>query len=284
MSEQSTYHEIQPGFFQFPAAGPVSANIRLGAGEIRVRATDATIVTVRVSPHDNSEGSRTGVAATTVQLQGDQLVVVGPEHQGWIFRRGARLSIEIELPLGSRVRTESGAADVFLDGDLAGVVHHSGAGDLHVARVTGDLESAGGSGDVRVQHVSGDLRVKTASGDAAIGFVGGDADVDTASGDVHIDDVGGAARASTASGDIRVGVVRGKEMRARSASGDVQVGVPIGTKVWLDLVTVAGSTRTDLEVTSQQPEGGPQLTVKVNTVSGDITVRRTALPPRAAAA
>lgn len=287
MSEQTAqpgYHEIQPGFYQFPARGPISASVRLAAGEMNVTATATETITVRLSPYDGGDASRGVIAATTVQLNGDQLVVAGPENHGWGFRRSGRMRIEIELPRDSRLRADVGSADIFLDGELAEVVTHSGSGDLRVTRVSGDLETASGSGDVRVQHVGGDLRVKTASGDATVAFVGGDAGVDTASGDVHLDEVAGSARASTASGDIRVGVVRGSELRARSASGDVQVGVPVGTRVWLDLVTVAGTTRTDLEVNQQQPpEGGPQLAVKINTVSGDITVRRSSAPRAAAA-
>ena len=84
------------------------------------------------------------------------------------------------------------------------------------------------------------------------------------------------AERAAAERDIRVGAVRGAELHANSASGDVMVGVPTGTKVWLDLNTVSGSTASDLQMTGEPVSDGPVATVQVRTISGDIQIRRVA--------
>jgi hypothetical protein len=61
----------------------------------------------------------------------------------------------------------------------------------------------------------------------------------------------------------------------------VVLRVPAGTAVWLDLNTISGTTRTDLDMGAGAPPGGPDLTLRVATMSGDIDVRRAAHPAAA---
>ena len=129
---------------------------------------------------------------------------------------------------------------------------------------------------MRVGAVGGALRVKTGSGDVSADTVSGPVSVKVASGDVRIAALSGAIEVSSASGDIGLGAVHSGEVKINSASGDVSVGVPTGTSVWLDLSTVSGSTNSDLAMTGAAPEGGAALTLRVHTVSGDISVRRVA--------
>jgi hypothetical protein len=88
----------------------------------------------------------------------------------------------------------------------------------------------------------------------------------------------------TASGHVRVGATRSGTVRVHSASGEVSVGVQRGTRVWLDLLTGSGQTRTDLAMSDAAPKGTePDLTIQVRTASGDIEVHRAAVPAAAAA-
>jgi DUF4097 and DUF4098 domain-containing protein YvlB len=131
-----------------------------------------------------------------------------------------------------------------------------------------------GSGDLRATTVGGALSVRTGSGDILVTTVSGRVTANVASGDIAIEEAGGPVRASTASGDLRIECVHGDNLRVNSASGDVAVGVPFGTKVWLDLTTMSGTTTSDLEMIGPPPEGRAQLKLQVRTLSGNIHVYR----------
>jgi Putative adhesin len=264
---------------EFPCAGPLSCALRLGSGLVTVTTAEEHLASVDVQPYDGSEASRAAVASTTVKLRDHQLTIEAPDaHGGWIFRRGGRLRIDLRLPLDSTLRAHLGSADIHLDGQLSAATVNTGSGDIMLNRISGELTVHTGSGDLRADVVGGALRVETASGDARIGSVAGAAEVDSASGDVVIDEALDAVEVSTASGDAHIRAAHGNLVKVSTASGDVDVGVPAGTSVWLDLSTVSGTTRSDLEVSAAKPDSGPQLAVRVNTASGDIAVHRVGSP------
>jgi len=262
---------------EFPCAGPVNATVRVGSGVLNVTAEDSNVAVVEVSPYDDSEASRAAADNTKVQFNGDRLnIEVAETAGGWIFRRSGRVRIDLRLPIDSQLRAQTGSADVHADGRLGATTIHTGSGDSYVTETSGDLTVQSGSGDVRAERVGGILRARAASGDVSAASVAGEVIVELASGDVDIEEVGGPVRASTASGDINIASANGTNVRIRSASGDVTVGVPVGTRVWLDLSTMSGSTSTDLAMSPAAPELGAQLSLEVRTMSGDISVHRVA--------
>jgi DUF4097 and DUF4098 domain-containing protein YvlB len=266
--------------YEFAASGPVDASVRIGAGDLIVVAEPTQTVVVEVSPYDDSDASRSAAANTVVDFNRGRLRVEAPDGgTSWIFRRSARVRIEIRLPQDSRLRAHSGSADIRIDGRISAGELTTGSGDAHVGTASGDLMIRTGSGDVRTDHVGGELKVSTGSGDVYVNAVAGAVSATTGSGDVAIDDAQGTVSAQTASGDVRLHTVRSGEVRVVTASGDVSVGVPAGTRVWLDLNTVSGSTSSNLEMSSTPPAGGAQVNLRLQTVSGDIAVTRVSAPP-----
>jgi len=265
----------QPDVQEFPCSQPIKAVVRVGAGTIAVIAEDRPLVTVAVSPYAPDDASRAAAENTKVQFTGDRVSVETPETGGgWIFRRNGRVRVELRVPLDSSLQARTGSADVHAEGRLAEADIHTGSGDTYVTKTAGDLTVESGSGDVRTDEVGGALRVRTASGDVSASTVIGSASVNVASGDIEIEDASGPVRASSASGDIRVSTAHSGQIKLNSASGDVSVGVPTGTRVWLDLVTMSGSTVSDLDMTATAPQDGPQLSLEVRTMSGDINIHR----------
>lgn len=260
---------------EFSHDGPVDAQVKVGSGDLRVLAEPTSTVTVDVRPADDSDASRQAAANTLVDFSGDRLRVEVPESNGgWLFRRGPRVDIDIRLPRHSRLRANTGSADVRLDGELGMADLNTGSGDTVVGTVSGDLTVRTGSGDLRGDRVDGDLKVKSGSGDVSVGLCAGSVSITTGSGDIEIREARGEVGTHTASGDIRLQTVRSGDIRANTASGDVTVGVPVGTKVWLDVNTVSGSTTSHLEMSSAPPEGGAQVNLRLQTVSGDILIHR----------
>lgn len=257
---------------EFAVTGPIGVQVRVGGGSLSVLAEQTSTATARVTPYDDSEESMTAAEQTRVEFADGTLRIHAPEASR-SFRRG-RVAISVRVPLDSSLRADVGSATVLTEGRLGNAEVHSGSGDARIGHTTGDLNVESGSGDVRAGDVGGALRVKTGSGDVAAETVAGPVNVKVASGDVRLSHVSGPVQASSASGDIGIGSARTGEVKISSASGDVSVGVPSGTGVWLDLNTVTGTTSNDLAMTGGAPEGGATLTLRVSTVSGDITVHR----------
>jgi DUF4097 and DUF4098 domain-containing protein YvlB len=263
--------------YEFPAEGPIEASVRLGAGDIIVTASESNRVLVTVRPHDGSEASRTAADNTVVDFSDGRLRVESPDSgHGGLFRRSAQLDISLTLPIGSSLNCTSGSADVRLTGELGSADVRTGSGDVTVDHITGELSVKTGSGDLQVGRVSGQLTANSGSGDMVIRSATGVVVATTASGDLVIDEAHTSLTVRTASGDIALRSVRSGEVVANSASGDVTIGVPRGTGVWLDLNTVSGSTASNLDMAGDQPRGDTQLTLRVQTVSGDISINRAA--------
>jgi hypothetical protein len=61
----------------------------------------------------------------------------------------------------------------------------------------------------------------------------------------------------------------------QSASGDQAVGIRRGSRVHLDVRTMSGETRSDLEIEGAPPVGdGPEIDLRATSMSGDIRILR----------
>jgi hypothetical protein len=260
--------------YEFPHSGPVHLKLRLGAGELILVAEERESVVIELEP-EGGDASQRAADEARVDLSGDQLTVDVPEMSGgWLLRRSARVSITCRLPLDSTVRAKLGSADARCEGRLGGVAIEAGSGDIHVAEVAGPARLRTGSGDIRIDSAGGQLQTEAGSGDITVGWAAGPVHSSAASGNLHIQELAGPGEATTASGDITVNSIQSGRVALNAASGDIKVGVRTGTKVWLDLRAQSGDTRADLNVGATAPEGGPQASLEVRTMSGDIHVYR----------
>jgi hypothetical protein len=264
-----------PSAHEFAATGPIDINLRTHSGDVTVTAVNDPVVTVTVSPEGGGDSSWAAVEETVVSFEDNRLHIETPHSGGWLGPRRGRVRISLNVPMDSTLRAHLGSADLRTMGRLATISAHTGSGDIDVAETGGDLSAESASGDVRAGRIGGGLRAHTASGDISASDVAGDTVVNAASGDVRLGVLRGSVRAGTASGDISIGAVHGGDAGVEAASGDVSIGVPAGTSVWMDLASMSGTTRNDLQVTGE-PEGGPALRLKVHTMSGDIRIHRAA--------
>ncbi len=269
--------------YEYPAPGPITTTVKLAGGARSVSAEQRETATVDVQPFDNSEASRQAAENIKVEMRGADLIVEAPEGGSWLFRRGARLRVDIRLPLDSRLHVKLASADARCVGRYAEATLSSASGDVYVEETTGDVTAQTASGDVTVGRAGGRVKAQTASGSVNVQYAGGDLTVNSASGDARVDVAGDSVKANTASGDIDLGLVRQGTVKIHSASGDVRVGVLAGTAVWLDLSTMSGETSSDLNVGGGDvPPSGSQMTLQVRTMSGDIEIHRV-VPPTSAA-
>ena len=188
--------------------------------------------------------------------------------------RTPSFAISVITPPAVAVTVAGASADTTLRGRLDNAVLTSASGDLDVEHCT-ELQARSASGDVRVGRVEGRATVGTASGDIRITAAGGDVQARTASGDVVLGDLATDATVQTASGDVRIDRACSGTLRLTTVSGDASVSVEPGLRIWLDVQTVSGRMRSELDDDGPgEQRGTAQLTAVLKSVSGDLQLRR----------
>lgn len=256
--------------YAFSTPHPLTLRVRNPAGDVEITALETTETTVEVVPRGSS--GKDNAERTRVELSADGTVldVEAPERR---FGSAGRLTMVIKLPVGSAVNVRTASADVSCRGSLGGLEVATASGDVAADRVDGDATVSSASGDVNLGTITGSLECKTASGDVRALTVKGGCRTNSASGDVLIDGCGADVFARTASGDVQLRRTERGSLDITTMSGNVKVGVQRGTLVWLDISTLSGRTRSDLEHQDAAPvDDGDVLSISVRTMSGDITL------------
>lgn len=254
---------------RFPTAEPLTLDLRLHRGAVRVTAAETDETTVDIS-------GREAAGAMRVELAGRHLLVA-PVHR--IGRH--HLDVVVRLPAGSEVRIAAASAEVTVEGPVATATISCASGRVQVAEVDGRAELQSASGAVRVGTVHGPLELRSASGSLEVDRVTGDCTARSASGPITIGGADGDVTAQSASGSIRVREAHRGTVDVHSTSGSVEVGVRRGTLVWLDVVSTSGRVRSDLAGDEPGEVGGAALTLRARTVSGSVSI--TAAGPTAIA-
>jgi DUF4097 and DUF4098 domain-containing protein YvlB len=246
--------------------------IRNPAGSTTIEADPAADEVVIEVQALNSSAEETIDRLDLIVTRGQVRVSV-PERR---LLRTPSFAITVTTPPGGDVTVTGASATTSLRGPMGEVTVTSSSGDLGVEQCT-ELHARSASGDVRAGRVEGRAEVGNASGDVRISAAGGAVSVRTASGDVLLGSVGTDATVKTASGDVRVDRAASGSLRLVTVSGDVTVGVVPGLRVWLDVQTVSGRMRSELD--DEGPVAGgeaAQLSVVLQSVSGDMRLRRAA--------
>ena len=262
----------------FETPGPVLLTVETAVGDITVTTHDAPRTEVDVVGLRDDDVTRNAVENTRIELlprgDGHEVVVDVPRRIGSFFGRDPKIRIDVKAPHGASLSFETASADVTSRGRLGTVRGRTASGDVTVPAAE-EVRVQTASGDLRIGDVSGTAELRTASGDVRAGTVRGTLDASVVSGDLRVEaaEVGGVAAA--VSGDIELGAVREGEVTVRTVSGDVTVGVRQGSRVHVDVSTVTGDLKSDLDLSDDAPEGeGPLVDVRGKTVSGDLRLKR----------
>lgn len=256
--------------------------IEIGAGLVEILPTDGEKTQATIDVDHGDEGD------VVFEVVNGELIVNTPKNA----RRGPEVTVRISTPAVLNTRIKTGSGDITARMPLGETRLESGSGEIRAQRVEGDLAATTGSGDIRVGYAAKAVRARTGSGLIDIGETVGNTALSTGSGDVRVGDAAGPTTvkvgsgditierirdhsvATSGSGDVRVESAEGPSVRAETANGDVQIGVPDGVPTYLDLKTVTGQIRCELEPGGKPADGEHSLTLRARTVSGDITVVR----------
>lgn len=277
--------------YTFDTPSPIQLTVSNHAGRVSVEAADVTESTVQLTAIDAD--AEQAIAEAVVEHRHEHLVVHLPRGRSGLFRnRAPKVAVDVRVPTDSTVRAklhsaslsttgafsdlnvELGSGNAVVDTVTGSARINSGSGDLQLRQCDGDLTATLGSGDIHVDTVLGRVQTRSGSGDVTIGHAGGAVTAGSGSGDIMVGTSESGIAAKTGSGDVRVTDAQSGEVKASTASGDVAVGIAQGTAVWLDLNTISGSVRNDLDAIAQPEETERKLTLRVKTASGDISVAR----------
>lgn len=241
-----------------------TAEIEIGApsGSVAVESGPPGTVEVEIDTR-NPEGWRIVQSGSSVSIR----------YERGFIDRGGRARVRVVAPDGSSLEVRTASADVRAGLDLDRVSVATASGDVTL----GDSRTAAvktASGDITVGETGGDLAARSVSGDVIVRVVGGRAGLTTVSGDLLVDRVDGDLTASTASGDLRVRRYLGEDLEASTVSGGLFIGLPSRRTVKLEARTLSGSVHLP-ERKESSGGGGPPISIRLKSVSGDITIRRT---------
>lgn len=263
----------------------LGVRIKLPKGDVEVETADVQETTVSLT--GSSDRAREKIEQTIVRLddRGDRdELLIDADTDDFSFGGRIRVSISfgdkdairvrVVCPHGADLSVETGSADIRAAGRFGMLTTKTGSGDVRVDEVERDAEVKVASGDVRVDRVGGSLKVQTAAGDVSAGAVAGSAQVKTAAGDVALTEVGKDVAVTSASGDVHVAEVIQGKVELKSVSGDLIVGVRRGSRVWMDVKTVTGDARSELDSDAADDGEGPLVELKATAMSGDIRIVR----------
>jgi hypothetical protein len=286
-------HEEGSAMPAFQTPEPITADIEIYVGQVRINASDRADTVVEVRPSDPStEASVQAAKQTIVEFSGGRLLVKGPKPKGLAYLRAWRgyIDVTVDLPAGSRVEAE-GAADFIATGPLGETVLHSSAGDVRleetgpleatasvgdisVDRVTGPAEVTASTGAIRIGTIDGPGTVKNSTGDINLGEATGDLQLKTGTGDVTVGRALAGLTAKTAYGRIRIGAVVRGTVHLENGYGKVGVGIAEGTAAWLDLHSKNGVVRNTLTAAEGPDTAEAVVEVHAHTNYGDIDIHR----------
>ncbi|GAA2136353.1 DUF4097 family beta strand repeat-containing protein [Actinomadura napierensis] len=278
---------------EFDTPEPITADIDVYIGQVRVHAGDRADTVVEVRPSDPSlEASVQAAERTIVEFSGGRLLVKGPKPKGLAHLRSWRgtIDVTVALPAGSRVEARV-AADFVATGRLGETVLRSlsgdvrleetgpletkaSVGDITVDRVTGPAEVTASTGTVRIGTIDGPGSVKNSTGGITLGEATGDLQLKTGIGDITVDRVPAGLTARTAHGRIRIGAAISGTVRIEGGHGKVDLGIAEGTAAWLDLTSKNGVVRNALTAAEGPETSDAVVEVHAQTNWGDIDVHR----------
>jgi DUF4097 and DUF4098 domain-containing protein YvlB len=259
--------------WEFPCPEP--ATIRVApwpSGSVAISGAQTDVITVRVVP--TRRGGEEVLDQISVSFEDGRLVVNGPRTS---FMRRNDLDLTIKAPARSGCDVHTASADVSCVGELGAVSVNTASGDVTVASADGEVMLKSASGDIFVDRAGDDVRIDTTSGDVKIAHVRGDLEIKAVSGDVTAGDVGASLTVNTVSGDVDIKNISSGRGSIEALSGDINVAVARGIGVYLDLSTMSGDVRNELDDADDgvdQADQSAELDLRCRTISGDIRIRK----------
>lgn len=259
----------------FETPEPITADLNVEAGRVRVIARDRVTTVVDVRPANEKRRADVEAAERTrVDLVAGRLDVRAsrPRYLGLLGKPGS-IEVVVQLPAGSQVRGQVSYGDVDVEGRVGDCAVKTSYGNLRVDEAAA-VELHTSAGDITVGRAAGPAELSTSWGDVRIGEAGGETNIKTAGGDIRVEKACAATSARTSYGDVTVVEATGGSVTLATSYGNVRIGVPQGMAAYLDVTSEHGNVRNELLPSDDAPESQETVTVRARAKYGDITINR----------
>ncbi|NEB82437.1 DUF4097 domain-containing protein [Streptomyces sp. SID14478] len=274
----------------FDTPEPVSVNAHVGAGSLRLTASDREDTVVEVRPGNPKRDKDVRAAEQTEVSYANGVLSVRTKERRFIGPSGT-VDVTVELPTGSGVdltgswihvtsegrlgeaRVKSSGGDLRLEstGPLHLTVSH---GSVFVDRVDGAAEITTSFGSLRIGTVDGPATLKNSHGAMSVATVTGDLRAKGSFGDIEVLRAESSVTATTAHGALRIGEVASGNVQLETSSGAIEVGIREGVAAWLDAGAERGQVHNGLTDSVPPAETDDTVQVRARTRWGNIDIRR----------
>ncbi|MGW5335411.1 DUF4097 family beta strand repeat-containing protein [Streptomyces bauhiniae] len=273
----------------FDTPQPIAVTAHIGAGSLRLAASDRPDTVVEVAPRDAkrdkdvraAEQTEVGFAAGALTVRTRERLLIGPS---------GLVDVTVHLPAGSSAEVTGSWTQVLGEGRL-GEVRGKTTGDVRldatgplkltvahgsvtVDRVDGAAEITSSSGNIRVGTIDGPAVLKNTNGATVLEAVTGDLRVSGANGGIDIGRTAASVTGTTSNGPLRVAEVARGEVRLETAHGSIEVGVREGTAAWLDVCSAHGQVRNALASAGAPEHTEDTVKIHARTNWGNIGILR----------
>ena len=219
--------------------------VDLDRGNIEVETTSRDVVTVElersVDVNDRDDAKRLFEQHTySFEQEGNDVHVRSRYDEGqgllgrWRNRGEFKLRVVVRVP------------------EEYNVDFTSGAGNVAIANLEGEVEGRTGAGNIDVGAIRGAVELSSGSGNIAVQGARGPVDVRSGAGNIELDDVRGEIEAKTGAGNVVAYIARQPEGDSELESGAGNVTVYLAPAIAVDVEAQAGmgsaSTDFPLEV------------------------------------
>jgi hypothetical protein len=247
--------------------GPVTLDISVRSGRVRVRRGENNSVVVRGSVRvrsflnlTNSHSQAFDLAANPPILQDGNHIEVGDLQDRWLLSY-TELQLEILTPAESSVRAFGDAADFRIESVRGPVYCETDSGEIHIEDIESVVNAGCDSGSISILRIAGPIDAHTDSGEILALEIGGRIDARCDSGEISLSQTKVAPiEARTDSGSIRVKLVPDGGYRLRLRTDNGRLEIPDLAQAYASPHEIEGSIR----------GGGP--IVDLATDSGNIEV------------
>lgn len=272
--------------------GAKRLRVELDSGGIVIEPSADDALAVHLSTvEEGDDRAAERVIDSRVFTRGDEVIVEVSRRVSPVSRSKG-LQLLVQLPEGCALVIQTGSADLQCSARPGDVRISTGSGDLSMGHILGSTSIDTGSGELFIDTIGGDFAVKTGSGGVQIRRTERAGSISTGSGEIQMEEVGGSTqvkvgsgnvsierahadlRVATASGSLHIRRAEGRRVSAETASGDLSIGIPDGTRAWLDVHTMSGSIRSELEAAKAPAEGDQRIEVRARSISGDVQLLR----------
>lgn len=282
-----------------------SVSIEIDSGYLTVEAWDKSEVRIEGELDDRIEEWRFDSSEDTVDI----VIEEGRGRWGgsWGRSGGSDTRVRLYLPKGSRLSFEGINTSMEASGLAGRVDAETVNGNIKMREVTAAVDLSSVNGSILAENISGNLELATVNGKVMVkGATGEKLEVSAVNGDVNVESTASDIEVEAVSGDVDMKLKQVQRISMSLVSGDLNASLHLmdGGRLTaeavsgdLNLVLIepvnirvsAESMSGDLEnqISDVKPQRGDYIgnnlefttgdasaRVQVNTVSGDLTLRR----------